>query len=85
MTAAEVLSLIAYAFVQIRQVVNDPTVSAAAELAHVISEIFGAVDAAVAGKVTPDMATARITALTAAIRSNDEEADLELAKKFPQA
>ena len=85
MTATAIVSLVVYAFDEIRKLVDDPTVSEAAELASVLGGIFEAVDHAVSGKVTPEIAKARIDALTAALRENDAAADLALAAKFPKA
>lgn len=85
MTVTEIFSLVVYALDAIKKLVKDPALSEADDLAHAIAGIFDAVDNAVVGEVTPEIAQAQIRGLIEAIKSNDAAADKALDAKFPSS
>ena len=85
MSATAIVSLVLYAFDQVRALVKNPSLDAADDITHAIAAIFDAVDNAASGRVTPEIAQAQIRGLIEAIKSNDAAADEALDAKFPSS
>ncbi len=78
-----VIELVQFALAAVRKISHAQALATAADAVEAIRQVYKAVDAAVAGNVTPEEARTAIAQLLADLKANDAAADAALAVKFP--